>query len=57
MVVLVSGKSRNIVLVKLRDFDKCAEEEKKLNEDIGDDIILDEQQTSPEMLLPKVCEY
>eukprot|EP00353_Schmidingerella_taraikaensis_P006213 CAMPEP_0185574366 /NCGR_PEP_ID=MMETSP0434-20130131/5848_1 /TAXON_ID=626734 ORGANISM="Favella taraikaensis, Strain Fe Narragansett Bay" /NCGR_SAMPLE_ID=MMETSP0434 /ASSEMBLY_ACC=CAM_ASM_000379 /LENGTH=47 /DNA_ID= /DNA_START= /DNA_END= /DNA_ORIENTATION= len=29
LVVLVSGKSRNIVLVKLRDFEKC---EKDLEE-------------------------
>jgi len=58
--VLVSGKSRNIVLAKLRDFEELQnseaskEEAKKVDED---DIIVDDEKTNTEKVLPKVCEF
>jgi len=44
LIVLVSGKSRNIVLAKLRDFDAPAPEGQDC------DVIVNDE-------LPKVCEY
>lgn len=56
----MSGKSRNIVLAKLKDFEELQkseaskEEAKKVDED---DIIVDDEKTSIEKVLPKICEY
>ena len=58
--MLVSGKSRNIVLAKLKDFEELQqseaskEEAKKADED---DIIVDDEKSNIEKVLPKVCEY
>ena len=65
--MLVSGKSRNIVLAKLRNFeeaDELAEQAKvakgEPKESVADeDIIVDEEETkqAASMKVPKVCEY
>lgn len=73
LIVLCSGKSRNIVLVQLRNFEEEEAQEalKKREENngegtnnsgnqresVGDDIIVNEEETKEPPALPKICIY
>ena len=73
LIVLCSGKSRNIVLVQLRNFEEEeAQEALKKREEkngegtnnscnqresVGDDIIVNEEETKEPPALPKICIY
>lgn len=73
LIVLCSGKSRNIVLVQLRNFEEeeaqealkkreeknCEGTNNSCNqrESVGDDIIVNEEETKEPPALPKICIY
>ena len=73
LIVLCSGKSRNIVLAQLRNFEEEEAQEalkqsektgeggennaSNQRESLGDDIIVNEEETKEPPALPKVCIY